>query len=344
MKIIPSMQEPLREGSKRWMILKRIWTGFTSAKIPRLYDHIMVSAYYLLKAIASGKLKKGVDIRVYLGIPNDTVVFMDSGGFSTLRQKIHLNPEKIIEVQERAKANVAFAFDYPIDMKCMSEWEICKLRWKNKDLARVFLKSAKDSEMTLYAVIHAIDGEDARDELEKYESLEISGRSFDGYGIGSLVKRKNNHKNIYEIVKAVRESTKKPIHVFGISSLRLIYAFAKLNVTSFDSYTFLRAAMYRELILPQTLKRVAIGVKSKPRIIDGLIPCNCLMCLKANSLGGSKYYARYGSVPNAELAIHNFLVMLNEVKLINESIKNGWFAKLLRDKNLEKYLMSLENV
>jgi len=343
MEIIPSIQEPLREGERRWNVLKQIWCGFNDNSRLRLHDHIMISTYYVLKAIKSGRLKPGTNIREYLGLPKDIIVYMDSGGFSLLNRGmlLDIDPQKIAEIQQGASPDVAFVLDYPLDSRSSCN-TIQKLLKKNHELAKLFLRLYRGSRIKLFGVIHALSEEDAEKEVSFYESLEVQGRTFDGYGIGSLVKRKNNYRSILSIVKTVRKLTYKPVHVFGISSMKIIYAFAKIGITSFDSFAFLRAAMYRELILPQILKRIKLhNIKHGKRVMSSSIPCCCPMCLKANSLGGVKYYARKGSIPSAELAVHNLIVIINEVKLINEALANGWFDDLLKERGLEQFFNDL---
>lgn len=322
MEYIPSTQELYREGNKRWKYLKKAWVDgdFRASK------SLMVSASYLVRAYKSGSLD-GDDVCEYLGISPDNKVYVDSGGFSNELPTNFF--EDLVEIQEKINAEVFFTLDTPLK-KCTT-----KHFQKNFDLAKKNLEVLSNPKAKIYGVIHASSREEAKKITEKYESLNQKTKVFDGYGIGSLVNDRVNTGKLIDIIKGVRESTSKPIHCFGISGFRLLYFYPLLNINSFDSYTYLAAAKFREYLIPQTEKRALVSKKrkDKKRKLDGL-PCDCPCCRYAKERGGAKFYSEDGSRSNALLAIHNLFVLKNEVELINTAWKMGWYYELLKDKGL----------
>lgn len=177
----------------------------------------------------------------------DKPVWMDSGGFQYMKKGIELDPQDVVSYQKRSGCDISVTFDYPITPSISDDEKQVRLQ-KSIDAANNSLDES--GSMMMYGAIH---GSSPQEMKEYISSLD---RGFSGYGIGSLVPRKNNYQHLTSIIKTVRDSTSLPIHAFGITGFPALYALAYLGVDTFDSWTYIVAAAYKEYIDPTTLRRV----------------------------------------------------------------------------------------
>lgn len=255
--------------------------------------------------------------REKLTISNETEIWMDSGGFQ-IGKKIHPKVS-IFDVYEYQQdcADIAFTLDVPGDYRLTYENALRVLAY-----ARGRGKGPK-----IYAVV-TCDGniEEAIKLAKKYNQWD-----FDGIAIGPPISLGAvDIKLLANLVLKVRKVTSKPIHVFGVGSYDIIYLLAALNVQSFDSAKFIHGAKWREYHLPRgSIVYLGKNYKEKRKsCTEGELPCSCPVCKRIKKIEKFQY-------PKAEmvayLALHNFYVMKNEVKLIEISKKGGWFKKLLKE-------------
>lgn len=282
-----------------------------------MYDQIMVSYPYIFRACPNPE-----DVRKKLELPENLTLWMDSGGYQILNEnktlnRIEISVEKVLRYQELSGCNVAFTLDDPGNLE------------KTYRNAIKALKSKKREDMLLYATIqHVFNYSSAAmmtKKLDKYP--------FDGIAIGKLAPKKYNLIERAEIILGVIRNTKKPIHCLGFSGVEAPYLAALFGITSFDSMTFLQAAINRQYILPflsgQLFNVGKIDFKKawKRFKLKEDPPCFCPICSKIDNI---KYFSRKGSIPSAKLAIHNLYAMLSEVRLINNALSEGWFEELLK--------------
>ncbi len=161
----------------------------------------------------------------------------------------------------------------------------------------------------------------------------LSNYNFDGFAIGSLIPIRGNYSKIVEIVCGVKSQVKdKPIHCYGFSGIDGIYMAGLLGIDSFDSTTYITYARYRHYIIPQTGKRICLGVKVKTekRYYLEELPCSCPICRKYSYDDFIKGTSRAVGL----LSLHNLYVLVSYVQLINNAIKNGFFGELLEQRIL----------
>jgi tRNA-guanine family transglycosylase len=150
------------------------------------------------------------------------------------------------------------------------------------------------------------------EEITAYTSQLNAG--FSGFGIGSLVPRKASFEHLVDIIYAVRSCTDAPLHAFGITGFPALFALAYLGVDTFDSWTYVVAAAYKEYVDPNTLSRIR-NLKQR----DALPECQCSIC---QEYGLADFI---GSTSEAEmlLSLHNLNVFLEEMRAVREAISDG---------------------
>jgi len=286
---------------------------------------VLISAYYLKErpdfylAIAK-KLKN-----------SGKIILADSGGFTFLKRNITVTPERVFDLQKKMGADIIFTLDLPVTVKMNNGHVLERLKTTLENAKRSLeLKRRYNYDAKLYAVVPAHNESQSADLARQYEELGV-----DGIAIGSLVPRALDLSGLSRIILAIRKAVQDmPLHVFGVAGFSTIYMLAKLGVESFDSMKYAHGARYREYHLPRGAM-VYIGPryttlrKGLSKETYDLIPCSCPYCLKARTFG---YYVQATAESAATMAMHNLLVMLNEVKLINIAIKAGWFDLLLKDR------------
>lgn len=308
----------------------------------REIESVVISAYYIKK-------KKDFYLEMVRKLKNaGKKIFADSGGFTFLKKKIDVTPEEVFDLQISMGADVFFTLDLPITIGMDSESINQRLKVTLENAKRALeLKRIRSTSAKIYAVVPAYDEVQSVKLAKKYEEL-----GFDGIAIGSLVPKALDLSHLSRIIFRIRETIPSmPIHVLGVAGFSTIYVLAKLNVQSFDSMKYAHGARYREYHLPRGAM-IYVGPrynserKGLSYEVYDLIPCSCPYCLRAKSFD---YYNKATAESAAAMAMHNLLVMLNEVKLINIALKSGWFGSLLRDRSkiypsLAKALTSLEKI
>ena len=309
-----------------------------------LHEHeireVLISAYYLKEKPDS-----------YLAITkklkdSGKVILADSGGFTFLKRNINVTPKEVFDLQKKMSADIIFTLDLPVTLEMNNEHVIERLKTTLENAKQALdLKRQYNYEAKLYAVVPAYNESQSADLARQYQEM-----GFDGIAIGSLVPRALDLSELSRIILGIRKAVQDmPLHVFGVAGFSTIYMLAKLGVESFDSMKYAHGARYREYHLPRGAMiyigpRYTTARKGLSKETYDLIPCSCPYCLKAKTFG---YYVQATAESAAMMAMHNLLVMLNEVKLMNIAIKSGWFNLLLKDRakiypSLAKATQSIE--
>lgn len=279
-----------------------IWDKWIAGEFPAPWDlsqGVILSLYHILQYPYKDRiLTEGV--HEVLGTRHP--VFIDSGGFQYMKKGVELDPLDVLRYEERTGCDIGITFDYPIQPETPSHE-------KQKRLARSILSAnemldKKETDMQLYGAIH---GSHPREIIQYMGQLKDG---FSGYGIGSLVPRKNQLHHLVDMVYHVRRSTEKPLHCFGITGFPALFALSYLGVDTFDSWAYVVAAAFKEFVHPVTLSRV-----KKIKELDRLPDCDCSIC--------EQYSQKDMINPTSEseiiLALHNLNIFLKEMKGIREA-------------------------
>jgi tRNA-guanine family transglycosylase len=289
-----------------------IWDKWIAGDFPAPWDlsqGVILSLYHMLKyAYKDSILTEGVH-RV-LGTTRP--VFIDSGGFQYMKKGIELDPLDVLRYEEQTGCDIGITFDYPIHPDTPVEEKERRLT-RSISSANLMLNRKKTS-MQLYGAIH---GSHPREIIDYMGQLE---NGFSGYGIGSLVPRKNQLHHLITMIYHVRQSTEKPLHCFGITGFPALIALSYLGIDTFDSWAYVVAAAFKEFVHPVTLSRV-----KKIKELTRLPECDCSIC--------QQYSQKDMINPTSEseiiLALHNLNVFLREMRGMREASQEN---------NLKEYI------
>ncbi|HOC77914.1 MAG TPA: tRNA-guanine transglycosylase [Methanofastidiosum sp.] len=308
-----------------------VWDVFIEEKVIPPWK-LSEATMFSLEYVRNTKYEEKVINGFHKLFSDNKPIFVDSGGFQSMKKGIERDPIDVLRFQEKLKADIAATFDYPVPLK-VERTEYMKMLQKSIDSANLSLENRKRKKMLLYSCVHGFSEE----EIEWYFSKLDYG--FDGYAMGSLVPRKNDYKTLIELIskaKSLSSERGKPLHIFGVTGFPMLYALSYMGIETMDSWTYLVASVYKEYIHPETLKRV------KMRKTGHIPSCDCFICKDHNIndfLGGT-------SVPQAYLAIHNLNIFMKEMNLINEHLKDNSFDQLveLKSKNNQRIKKAYEHV
>ena len=213
------------------------------------------------------RIRNGATLRGEMGVPEDTVVFADSGGFDFRDKVVDTTPEKILHTQRQIGADLLGTVDVPLSRENRDAENQCRIKRSTE-----YALEASDShygDELLIASVHGHDPETVRNTLQY---LERHG-DFDGYAIGSLVPIRTDYKKVTKLILAARESTDKHLHVYGLGGIVYQPLLIYLGVDSFDSTAFIRSAGKRNYLLP------GFGGKELHAIEElEYLPCACSVC------------------------------------------------------------------
>lgn len=213
------------------------------------------------------RLTNGVTLREEMGVPEDTIVFADSGGFDFTNGEVDTTPEKTLETQQQLDADIYGTVDIPLSRKNRSTENQERIK-KSIQYAIEASNHHKDNAFLL-ASIHGYDPKTIQNSIEH---LEKHGE-FDGYALGSLVPIRTDYEKVTKLVLSARKATAKHLHVYGLGGLVYQPLLLYLGVDSFDSTAFIRSAGNRNYLIP------GFGGEELRNIEDlDMLPCPCPVC------------------------------------------------------------------
>jgi len=208
--------------------------------LPRLAPAIMVSHHYALQMKRSPRIPLMVDSGGFAALFDNSFVKERKGlGILEIENEDEIetiDPKSVLEFQEEI-ADIAFTLDFPIPPGL--DQEEAQLRQKLTIANALWaLRNRRNKRMRLYACIQAWDETSARTCTEAYRD-----RGFDGIGIGGLVPRLRNLKEVETIVKTVRQEIPDlPLHAFGVGKPEITQKLIRWGVDSVDSSSYVQAA------------------------------------------------------------------------------------------------------
>ena len=273
----------------------------------KLTDAFMINASILLNSpIIEEVLKKG--IHSYLNY--EGVVFCDSGGYSKFSRDIQ--QDKLLDVQLRLGVDIITTLDYPTQLS--KTWVRRDMIRKSVDNALIAGENIDDEKNVLiFASVHGPSSNEIKNTitfLERYSS-------FDGYAVGSLLSIKSDYKRIVDLIIAARRATNKHLHAYGIVGSATYPLMFYLGVDSVDSQGTLLSGGTRHFYVPG---KTDIHYK-KLEMSQWSCPCKVCTNQVAQNLSLRE-----------KIALHNFLTVQREVKLIQRLIMEGSYEEYLKDR------------
>ena len=213
------------------------------------------------------RIQEGVTLRDEMGVPDDTVLFADSGGFDFSNDEVDTTPERTLETQKEIGADLLGTVDIPL----LRENRDAENQRRIEQSTEFALEASDqhDGNGLLIASVHGHDPETIRNTLQY---LERHG-DFDGYALGSMVPIRTDYKKVTKLVLSARQVTDKHLHVYGLGGIVYQPLLLYLGVDSFDSSAFIRSAGNRNYLLP------GFGGRELHTIEDlEYLPCSCPVC------------------------------------------------------------------
>jgi tRNA-guanine family transglycosylase len=202
-----------------------------------------------------------------MGVPSNTVLFADSGGFDFQSAEVDTTPEQTLETQQQLDADIYGTVDIPLSRENRAAEN--QRRVEQSTEYALEASDAHDGEALLFASVHGYDPETIRNTLHY---LERNGE-FDGYALGSMVPIRTDYEKVTKLILSARRSTDKHLHVYGLGGLVYQPLLLYLGVDSFDSSAFIRSAGNRNYLVP------GFGGTELHRIEElEHLPCSCPVC------------------------------------------------------------------
>ncbi len=213
------------------------------------------------------RLTDGVSLREEMGVPEDTIVYADSGGYDFSQTERDTTPRETLKTQRLFNADIFGTVDVPLSR----ENRAAKNQRRIEQSIELALEASDyhGGEELLLASVHGYDPETIRNTIRHLESR----GDFDGYALGSLVPVRTDYEKVTKLVLAARNATDKHLHVYGLGGLVYQPLLLYLGVDSFDSSAFIRSAGNRNYLLP------GFGGEELWNIDElEYLPCPCPVC------------------------------------------------------------------
>jgi len=311
-----------------WKPLNKIFPDINSKKV--ISNEIIISSYYASK-YHQHELRKNLEIF------ENANLFLDSGGFQLINEE-KFNPnietaENILDYQIKMNCNIGAILDYPVDIETITLPEKIRRMKINLELIKAIAKrypEERKNKMLLYGVIHGWDISSIKNFTVKLKTIS----QLDGFAYGTpkpksfseMSTKKYLLKLSQNIWQIKSEITNKPLHVFGISNFPAVFILAYLGIESFDSYSFLHAAKYREYFLPWGMRSTISRGQNKKKL--NYLSCSCPICEYAENVDKMK---KDGMKEGALVALHNLIVQKNIVNIIKSAFEENWINELIKD-------------
>ncbi|WP_232685699.1 tRNA-guanine transglycosylase [Halobacterium zhouii] len=213
------------------------------------------------------RLTNGVSLREEMGVPEDTIVFADSGGFDFSSEEVDTTPAETLDTQRQLNADIYGTVDLPLSRENRDAEN--ERRVDQSTQYALEASDQLDSGGFLLASVHGYDPETVRNNV-RY--LENHG-DFDGYALGSMVPIRTDYTKVTKLILAARKATDKHLHVYGLGGLVYQPLLLYLGVDSFDSSAFIRSAGNRNYLIPGFGGEELRNIESLEHL-----PCPCPIC------------------------------------------------------------------
>jgi queuine tRNA-ribosyltransferase/7-cyano-7-deazaguanine tRNA-ribosyltransferase len=243
-----------------------------------------------------------------------------------------LTPEKSIKIQEKLGADMILVLD-----ECTSPLSSKEYTAKSLERTHKWAKECLDIHSTEQALVGIVQGghwEDLRKKSAKY----ISSLNFDSHAIGgSLGKSKKDMHNVLEwVISNLPEN--KPRHLLGIGVVEDIFESVQRGVDLFDCVSPTRIARsgYSHLRPPLGTKKNKFRLKLSSIKYRGdkspLDPnCKCKVCENYSRAYIHHLLKTEELLGYTLLSYHNLYFMLQLMREIRDSIKEGTFQKMKKE-------------
>jgi len=309
------------------------WMGHIIGGTPKPWEYfkvenILVNSYDIINKKSAYQKIIEIGIKKFLGF--DGPVMLDSGGFFFLKKNIEIPIEEIMDLYEKANADLCVALDVPFHYT-MSDLEKEKRIDTTLRNFEIMINSVNMKKVKLVPVIHGHNKKQIDKVINFYQKFD----NFDIYGLGSLVPLMfpytlKKWRIVIEIINYVKNRIgDSKLHIFGLGNAVTILLVLYLGVDSVDSVAWRKKAAFGTIQMPGIGQRFIKKGKSKSwtKQIDWkTFKCDCIICKGLSSSDAlENLYSSF-----QKRALHNAWVFQKEVELFKEHSQN--------EKELEKWL------
>lgn len=256
--------------------------------------------------------------------------------------KIHLTPEKSIEIQRKLGADIILQFDectpFNVDKDYTDKSMRMSMAWGDRSLEE--FKRHNDHKQAMYGIVQGGVYNDLRDISCNY----INETDFFGIAVGGSLGNsvEEMHRVVAYTMSKLRDD--RPVHLLGIGKFVDIFHGVRQGIDTFDcvdptrrarhGYAKVKGAPKEEMNLRNT------QYKDDSRVIDET--CDCHACKNGYSRSYLHNMVRMGEDIGGHLiTLHNINTMTRLMSEIRQAIKdntldvceNDWLGKDLAERN-----------
>jgi queuine tRNA-ribosyltransferase len=251
------------------------------------------------------------------------------------------SPEISMRIQHQLGADIMFAFDECTTLMNTRNYQERSLDrtqgWAERCLTeheRLTIERAGKPYQALFGVVQGAQYEDLRRKASRdLATLEVDGRSFDGFGIGGALEK----ENLGTIVGWVNSELPfdKPKHLLGISEPDDLFAAVAAGADTFDCVMPSRVA--RNGAIYSADGRYNVNTAANRRNFAPLEEgCDCYTCTNYTRAYLHHLFKAKEMLASTLATIHNERFTVRLVDHIRASIENGTFDDL-RDSFLGRF-------
>lgn len=254
---------------------------------------------------------------------------------SYLDGKTHcLTPESSIDIQRKLGADIILVLDectpFHSDKKYTERSMHRSHRWEKRSLEE-FIRG-DDGRQALYGIVQGGIYPDLRKESASF----VANEDFFGQAVGGSLG--GTKGQMHEVVGMAAEylNPTRPTHLLGIGGISDIWNGASLGMDTFDCVHPTRLARHGGALIHPSMGegRDHLNLKNA-RFAEDMSPidptCSCYACRNY-----TRSYIHYlmkakENLSGTLLSIHNVAFMCRLVKIVRDSIKNGFFEQVKRE-------------
>jgi queuine tRNA-ribosyltransferase len=261
--------------------------------------------------------------------------------------KHRFTPETSVRIQHELGADIMFAFDECttlMNTRAYQEASLARTQsWAERCLAEHDRQTRARSHrpyQALFGVVQGAQYEDLRRlAVRDLESLEVNGRSFDGYGIGGALEKENLGTIVGWVASELPEH--KPRHLLGISEPDDFFTAIENGADTFDCVSPSRVA--RNAAVYSRDGRYNVTNARHRRSFSPIDEsCDCYTCTHYTRAYLHHLFKAGEMLSSTLCTIHNERFIVSLVDAIRNSIDDGTFVDFRAD-FLGRYYASRSN-
>jgi queuine tRNA-ribosyltransferase len=243
-------------------------------------------------------------------------------------------PEVSMQVQASIGADIAFAFDELTTLNNTRDYQVMSLErtrlWAERCIIEHDrLRSSDRPYQALYGVIQGAQYED----LRRKAARDLGAMTFDGYGIGGAIEKRNLSDIVGWVTDELPES--KPRHLLGIGEPGDLFAGVAAGADTFDCVSPSREARNSAVYSPTG--RFNLLTSAHKRSFEPIdAECDCYTCTHYTRAYLHHAFKAKEMIASTLATIHNVRFTVRLVDEMRAALEDGDFAAM-REEFLGRY-------